>query len=133
VVSTLSENLKVKETMLGKKVWAVIGANDNPDKFGNIIYKRLRSEGYRVYPVNPMYTEVEGDKCYPDLSSLPEKPEVLDMVVSPKRGKAFIEEAARLGIENIWLQPGTYDQELLTMIREKGLTAIQACVLVELG
>ena len=119
--------------MLEKKVWAVIGANDNPDKFGNIIYKRLKSEGYKVYPVNPMYPEVEGDKCYPDLSSLPEKPEVLDMVVSPKRGKSFIEEAARLGIENIWLQPGTYDQELLSMIREKGLTALQACVLVELG
>lgn len=129
----LSENMNVKETMLGKKVWAVIGANNDPGKFGNIIYKRLKCEDYRVYPVNPMYTEVEGDKCYPDLSSLPEKPEVLDMVVSPKRGKAFIEEAARLGIENIWLQPGTCDQELLALIREKGLTSLQACVLVELG
>ncbi|HWR61148.1 MAG TPA: CoA-binding protein [Clostridia bacterium] len=129
----LSENLNVKETLLGKKVWAVIGANDNPDKFGNIIYKRLKSEGYRVYPVNPMYTEVEGDKCYPDLSSLPEKPEVLDMVVSPKRGKDFIEEAARLGIQNIWLQPGTYDQELLALIAEKKLTSLQSCVLVALG
>ncbi len=129
----LRENLNVKETMLGKRVWAVIGANNDPNKFGNIIYKRLKCEDYRVYPVNPMYTEVEGDKCYPDLSSLPEKPEVLDMVVSPKRGKVFIEEAARLGIENIWLQPGTCDQELLALIREKGLTPLQACVLVELG
>ena len=74
---------------------------------GNIIYRRLKFEGYTVYPVNLLYTEVEGDKCYPDLSSLPEKPEVLNMVVSPKRGKAFIEETARLGIENICLQPVT--------------------------
>lgn len=125
--------MNIKESMLEKKVWAVIGANTNPEKFGNIIYKRLKSEGYTVYPVNPLSTEVEGDICYPDLSSLPEKPEVLDMVVSPKRGKAFIEEAARLGIKNIWLQPGTSDLELLSLIKEKQLTAIQACVLVALG
>ncbi len=121
------------DTMLQKKIWAVIGANDNPDKFGNIIYKRLKAEGYVTYPVNPLYSEVEGDKCYPDLKSLPQKPEVLDMVVSPKRGKAFIEEAAQLGIKYIWLQPGTYDQELLALIKDKQLTAIQSCVLVALG
>lgn len=129
----MNANNDIKEAMLAKKIWAVIGANDDPDKFGNIIYKRLKSEGYTVYPVNPLYTGVEGDKCYPDLSSLPVKPEVLDMVVSPKRGKVFIEEAAKLGIKNIWLQPGTYDQELLALIKEKGLTGLQACVLVELG
>lgn len=127
------DNTDIKKAMLEKKIWAVIGANNDSDKFGNIIYKRLKSEGYKVYPVNPMYDNVEGDKCYPDLSSLPTRPEVLDMVVSPKRGKAFIEEAARLGIKNIWLQPGTYDQELLELIREKGLTGLQACVLVALG
>jgi predicted CoA-binding protein len=124
--------MDIKESMLNKKIWAVGGANNDCDKFGNIIYMRLKCEGYIVYPVNPMYDNVEGDTCYPDLSSLPQKPEVLDMVVSPKRGKAFIEEAALLGIENIWLQPGTYDSELLALIKEKKLTPIQACVLVEL-
>lgn len=125
--------MNIKQSMLEKKIWAVIGANNDPDKFGNKIYKKLKSEGYTVYPANPMYDNVEGDKCYPDLASLPEKPEVLDMVVSPKRGKSFIEEAAKLGIKNIWLQPGTYDQELLALIKEKGLTAVQACILVALG
>lgn len=80
--------------------------------------------------VNPMYDTVEGDKCYKDLSTLPKVPEVLDMVVSPKRGKPFLEEAARLGIRYIWLQPGTYDDELLKKIEELGLEAVQACVLV---
>ena len=129
----MSGNMDIKEAMLEKKIWAVIGANNDPDKFGNIIYRRLKSEGYIVYPVNPMYDNVEGDQCYPNLASLPQKPEVLDMVVSPKRGMAFIEEAAQLGIKNIWLQPGTYDSELLALIKEKQLVGIQACVLVELG
>lgn len=129
----MNNDMDIKKEMLSKKVWAVVGANNDPAKFGNIIYKRLKSEGYVVYPVNPLYDNVEGDICYPNLESLPEKPEVIDMVVSPKRGRAFIEEAARLGIKNIWLQPGTYDQELLALIKEKGLTGLQACVLVALN
>ena len=128
----MNENINIKESMLEKKIWAVIGANNDPNKFGNIIYKRLKSEDYTVYPINPIYDNVEGDPCYPDLASLPEKPEVLDMVISPKRGKVFIEEAAESGIKNIWLQPGTFDPELLTLIKEKQLVAVQACVLVAL-
>ncbi len=122
----------LEEMMLEKKVWAVVGANTDSKKYGNMIYKKLKSRGYTVYPVNPGYEEVEGDKCYKDLSSLPEKPEVIDMVISPKRGSAVIEEAAQLGIQNIWLQPGTYNSELLGLIKEKGLTEVQACVLVAL-
>lgn len=116
--------------MLQQKIWAVVGANNDPDKYGNKIYKKLKDRGYEVYPVNPKYDRIEGDPCYPDLKSLPKKPVVVNMVVSPKHGRTFIEEAAELGISNIWLQPGTYDDELLELIKNKGLHAIQACVLM---
>jgi uncharacterized protein len=121
-----------EEKMLEKKVWAVIGANENPDKYGNMIYKKLKARGYKVYPVSPNYEVIDGDKCYPNLKALPEIPEVLDMVVSPKRGLAVINEAAELGITDIWLQPGTFNNELLELIESKGLNAVQACVLVAL-
>lgn len=121
-----------EEAMLEKKVWAVVGANDNPEKFGNRIYKKLKAHGYKVYPVNPNYEEIDGDTCYKNLSSLPEVPEVIDMVVAPKRGIAVIEEAAGLGVRNIWLQPGTYNEELLRLIENSGMNAVQACVLVAL-
>ncbi|MDP4181217.1 MAG: CoA-binding protein [Bacillota bacterium] len=122
----------LEEMMLEKKVWAVVGANNDPKKYGNMIYKKLKSKGYKVYPVNPGYEAVEGDPCYKNLSSLPEKPDVIDMVISHKRGKPVLEEAASLGIQNIWLQPGTYNDEIMDFIAEKGLTAVQACVLVAL-
>lgn len=122
----------VEEMMLEKKVWAVVGANEEPSKYGNMIFKKLLLRGYRVYPVNPKYEIIEGHKCYKDLESLPERPEVLDMVVSPKRGKPVLEEAAKLGIKYIWFQPGTYDDDLLKFAAEKGLIAVQACVLVAL-
>lgn len=117
-------------TMLKLKKWAVIGANSNPEKYGNMIYNKLRSKGYEVYPVNPVYKEIDGEQCYPDLSSLPDKPDVINMVVSPKRGGAFLQEASDLGIKYVWLQPGTHDDNIMSLIEELGLTALQGCVLV---
>ncbi|WP_110462523.1 CoA-binding protein [Ruminiclostridium sufflavum] len=122
----------LEEEMLEKRVWAVVGANQDPEKFGNRIYNKLKARGYEVYPVNPMYESIDGDKCYKDLSSLPVLPDVIDMVVSPKRGKAFIDEAASLGIRYIWLQPGTHDGGILKQIDELELQGVQACVLVAL-
>jgi len=120
----------LEELMLGKKVWAVVGANQNPEKYGNMIYKKLRLLGYEVYAVNPLYDTVEGDQCYKDLKSLPKLPDVINMVVSPKRSKAFVEEAAGLGIRYIWFQPGTYDDEVLDLAKKLGLETVQSCVLV---
>lgn len=121
-----------EDEMLKKKIWAVVGASENTDKFGYKIYKKLKSRGYKVYAVNPNYETIEGDTCYRNLKALPELPDVVDMVVAPKHGKGTILEAAELGVQNIWLQPGTYNDELLQLISEKGLNAVQACVLVAL-
>jgi predicted CoA-binding protein len=120
----------LEETMLERRVWAVVGANQNPEKYGNMIYKKLKAKGYEVYAVNPLYDEIEGDQCYKDLSSLPKKPDVVNMVVSPKRAKPVIEEAAKLGVKYVWFQPGTHDDEVIELARRLGLEAVQACVLV---
>ncbi|NLL52746.1 MAG: CoA-binding protein [Peptococcaceae bacterium] len=117
-------------TMLQQRIWAVVGATQDPEKFGYKLYKKLKSKEYRVYAVNPLYDQIDGDKCYQDLSSLPEIPQVVNMVVSPKRGKAVIEEAARLGIKYVWFQPGTVDDELLKLTKNLGLESVQGCVLV---
>ena len=126
------DEIKIMKEMLSKKVWAVVGANNNPSKYGNMIYNKLKTRGYEVYPVNPIYDEVEGDKCYNDLKSVSKEIDVIEMIVSPKRGKAFLEEAEKLGIKYIWLQPGTYDDEFLQIGEEKKLIMLKACVLVAL-
>lgn len=120
----------IEQTMLDQKIWAVVGANQDRNKFGNKIYRRLKEKGYEVYAVNPGYEEVEGDPCYKDLASLPRVPDVIDMVVPPKRGLSVIEDAAKLGVKYVWLQPGTHDDALMERIGELGLTALQGCVLV---
>lgn len=120
----------IEKDLLELKCWAVVGATTNKEKYGYLIYDRLKTKGYNVYAVNPFYQEILGDKCYPSLSSLPEKPQVINMVVSPKNGKVFIEEAAKLGIKYIWFQPGTYDEETISLTKELGIEPVQACVLV---
>ena len=124
--------MDLSQEMLKKKVWAVVGANTKPDKFGYKIYKKLKIHGYKVYPVNRGYDTVDGDKCYPSLKDLPEKPDVIDMVVNPQIGKVIIEEAAQLGVKYIWLQPGTHNQEIVELLEEKGLNYVKNCVLVAL-
>jgi predicted CoA-binding protein len=120
----------LEQLMLGKKVWAVAGANINPEKYGNIIYKKLKSKGYEVYPVNPLYETVEGDECYKDLTSLPVVPDVIDMVVSPDKAIPIIEEAAGLGVRYLWFQPGSHNEEVIELAGRLGLISVQACVLV---
>ena len=119
------------EEAMDKKTWAVVGATDNPEKYGCKIFKKLKQMGYKVYPVNPNYDSLQGEKCYPNISSLPEVPEVVNMVVAPKHGIKVIEEAGTLGVKYIWLQPGTVNNEIITLAEEKGIKTIQACVLVE--
>jgi predicted CoA-binding protein len=120
------------EDAMKKKVWAVVGALPRETKYGFQIYKTLKLNGYTAYPVNPKFEEVDGDKCYDSLSSLPVVPEVVDMVVPPTRGEKYIEEAAKLGVEFIWFQPGSESEELIEKAKNLGLKVIHnTCVMLE--
>lgn len=120
----------LEKELLKKKVWAVVGATQNTKKYGYLIYKKLKAKGYEAYAINPVYETIEDDKCYKDLSSLPTKPEAINMVVSPKRAKGIVDEAAKLGIKYIWFQPDTYNDEVLAYTKEKGIEYVLACILV---
>jgi predicted CoA-binding protein len=118
--------------MLGLKTWAVVGANDNKDKFGYKIFKFMQNTGkYKVYPVNPGLSEVMGSKCYPTLKDLPEKPDVVDVVVPPRVGEQIMRDCAEAGIQNVWLQPGADAKSVIDLGRELGLNVVCACVMAE--
>ncbi len=120
----------LEEDMLQLKKWAVVGANQNPEKYGNMIYRKLKRRNYQVFAVNPRYIEIDGDPCYKSLTDLPEKPDVINMVVAPALAKNFLQEAAALGIRNVWFQPGTTDESVLALAADLELSVVQACVLV---
>ncbi|RKD34678.1 CoA-binding protein [Thermohalobacter berrensis] len=124
---------KNKKEMLDKKVWAVVGATPNKDKYGYKIWNVLKEHGYIAYPVNPKYEEIEGEKCYPSVEELPEKVDVIDFVVPPKVTKKIIEQADKVGIEYLWFQPGTFDEEIIEKAEKLNKKIVYYdCVLAEL-
>ncbi|AIS52293.1 CoA-binding domain-containing protein [Thermoanaerobacter kivui] len=115
-----------------RKTWAVVGATPRQNKYGYQIYRSLKLNGYTAYPVNPRYKEVDGDPCYESLSKLPVVPEVVDMVVSPTLGEAYVEEAAKLDVEFVWFQPGAESEELVEKARNLGLKVVyNTCIMLE--
>jgi predicted CoA-binding protein len=124
---------KLIEDFLEKSnVFAVVGASRDPSKYGYQVYRDLRAAGYRVYPVNPNADEILGDKCYPSLESLPEKPQVVDLVVPPKVTDQIVKVCKKLGIEKVWMQPGSESETALNFCKENSIEVVHGvCVMVE--
>lgn len=114
----MNNSKTLKEEMLSKKSWVVVGVTANKKKYGYKIWKTLREHNYETYGVNPNYDEIEGEKIFHSLKDLPKKVEVLDMVVPPKIAIKTLEEAKELGIEYIFFQPGTYNEEVVNKAKE---------------
>jgi predicted CoA-binding protein len=89
---------------------AVTGVSRQPKDHGsNVVYKRLRERGYEVFAVNPNADEVEGDRCYHDLRSIPGGVDAVVIATKPERAEATMRECADLGIKHVWMHrgPGT--------------------------
>jgi len=104
----------------------------DPEKYGHRVYKDLRGAGYKVYPINPKINEVLGDKAYPNLESLPEKPDVVDIVVPPKITEEVVKTCKKLGIKKVWLQPGSESDLAIEFCQENGIDVVYGvCVMEE--
>ncbi len=130
--TTCRSQREIIHEAVNKKVWAIIGATENTEKFGNRIYRNLKQAGYEVYGVNPNAETVDGDPVYPSLGDLPVKPDVVDVVVPSWVGRGVADDAAREGIQIFWLQPGAESKELIDYATSLGLDVIHdACAMVE--
>jgi uncharacterized protein len=111
---------------------AVVGATDNPSKYGYVIYRDLKRKRYRVFPVNPGRATVDSDPAYRNLASLPVKPAIVNVVVPPPVAATVLRESLELGLTNIWLQPGAESPENLAFLQENGFNYLaNACIMVE--
>ena len=115
-----------------KNIYAVIGVSKNPEKYGNIIYHDLQKAGYQVYPVNPALTEIDGQKCYKALADLPTKPDVVDVVVPPEVALKIVQECKELGLNKVWLQPGSESARVIEFCKENNFEILSGvCVMAE--
>lgn len=116
----------------GDPLIALVGATDNPRKYGSIIYHDLKSKGFRVVPVNRHRPTVGGDKAYRDLTELPQAPEIVNIVVPPHETLDVLHRCEELGYTTVWLQPGAADQAVLDYLGSHDFDYLaDACIMVQ--
>ena len=91
------------EEFLAQKKIAVVGVSDKRETGSNMAYRKFQESGYQVYPVNPRISEFEGAPCYPDLKSIPEVPEAVFILASPKVTDDIVQQCVDLGIKHVWM------------------------------
>ncbi len=123
------------DEFLAQPGFAVAGASTNREKYGNKVVRAFLQNNLTVYPINPKETEVEGEKAYRDLSSVPKGPVALSVVTPPKITLHIVAEALKRGVSYIWMQPGAEHAEAVREAEAAGVTVIHGgpCVLVALG
>lgn len=123
--------MKPKDILNKYYHFAVLGVSQNKDKFGYKILKRLIDRNYDVYGISPIYDKVDDIPLYNSLESVQGPIDVVVFVVNKKYAYDYVDEMTSLGIRYAWMQPHTYDDELLKYMKSVGITPILACILVE--
>ncbi|MFB6089207.1 MAG: CoA-binding protein, partial [Candidatus Aenigmatarchaeota archaeon] len=102
----------------------------NPDKYGYKVWKDLKKSGYEVYPVNPKASEIEGEKCYSSLEDLPQKPDVVNIVVPPEITERIVKQCDEMNIKKVWMQPGSESAKAMKFCKENGINVLSnICVM----
>ena len=97
---------RIEAILAGSKTVAVVGISDKPDRPSHVVARYLQERGYRVIPVNPLLTEVLGEKAYKSLAEIPGRVDLVDVFRKPADVPPIAEEAVRIGARFFWMQEG---------------------------
>ena len=116
------------------KTWAVVGLSPDPWRASHGVAEFLLARGYRVIPVNPQAgcEEILGQRCYPDLASVEEPIDVVDIFRRSEQAGAHVDEAIAVGAKAVWLQLGVHDDDACRRASDAGLMVVMdACPKIE--
>ena len=114
----------IKKIFDEKGTIAVVGASDNPRRPSSEITQYLIREGFNVIPVNPRFSELFGRKCYPDLLSIPEPVDVVDIFRNSELVPGIVEQAIEIKARFVWMQPGAENFDAAERAMSAGLEVI---------
>jgi predicted CoA-binding protein len=114
----------VEEQLRNSKTIAVVGLSDNPERDSYRVSKYMQSQGYRIIPVNPMIQEWLGEKSYPDLKSVPEPIDMVDVFRRSELVPPVVNEAIEVGVKYIWMQDGIINPEAAAKAEAAGIPVV---------
>jgi len=110
---------------------AVVGVSRNKNKFGNAVYQTLKKKGIKVLPVNPHLTHFEGDKCYSTIDTLPQEVNAIFVNTPPEKTIRIVENAIKKGIQHLWLQQGSTNDDVIRYLDGKDVNYIaDRCIMM---
>jgi uncharacterized protein len=121
--------------VLAQRIFAVVGASRDHEKYGNKVYHSLKRAGYTVYAVNPNADEIDGDPVYPLLDNVPEQIGCVVTVVPPQVTEQIVQQAAHLRIPYCWMQPGSESEAAVKESIGNGMLTVHGgpCIMVAVG
>jgi predicted CoA-binding protein len=122
----------LRQALIGARNIAVVGLSDKPSRPSYGVARYLKEQGYRIIPVNPNITEALGEKAYPDLISVPDAIDLVDVFRRSSQVGPVVDEAITKGVQTIWMQLGIVDEAAAARARSAGITVIMNhCTLIE--
>ena len=115
------------------KTVAVVGASSSRAKFGNKALRAFLAEGYRVLPINPNESEVEGLKTFASVLDVPGPIDLATVYVQPDVTLRLLDEFAQKGIPEVWVNPGAEDDVVMAEARRRKMNVIFACSILGIG
>ena len=124
------------QDFLAQKKIAVVGISDKRDTGCNLAYRKFKAAGYSVYGINPHITTFEGEPCYPDLKSIPDRPEAVFLLTNPAVTDQVVQQCVELGVKHVWMhcmmgtKPGaaanstSVSANAVKLCRENGISVI---------
>ena len=117
--------MELQEQLLGEsKTIAVVGLSPDPERTSHEVAKYLQEHGYRIIPVNPMASEVLGEKSYPSLEAIPVSVDMVDIFRRSELVMPVVEEAVKIGAKSVWMQDGVINHEAAALAQQAGLSVV---------
>jgi uncharacterized protein len=130
----MTEDEKI-DAFLKAKAFGVVGASEDPEKYGHKCFASLIGRGYNAYPINPRAKTVLDRPAYATIAALPEKADALSVITPPAVTEKVVDDAIAAGVKHIWMQPGAESAAAVAKAEAAGLSVISggACLLVVLA
>ena len=127
----MNDDQMMKDILLSAKTIASFGLSSNPGKESYGIVQYLKGQGYHIIPINPTAEEILGEKSYPDLESVPEPIDVVQVFRRSEDVPPVVDSAIKVGAKVVWMQEGIVNEEAAQKAREAGLQVVMdACMRV---